>query len=111
MEKDTVDSTPAIVAIDMDSTDFVGLIESHSILDSSNVSTNPYFLDFLGQRNQSNYLLRGINEIDHELRKYDDFEGINQAPIGGEIIVYSQSIINAYFLLSHEFNLWDPPFM
>ena len=73
MEKDTVDSTPAIVAIDMDSTDFVGPIESHS---------NPYFLDFLGQRNQSNYLLRGINEIDHELRKYDDFEGINQAPIG-----------------------------
>ena len=111
MEKDTVDSTPAIVAIDMDSTDFVGPIESHSILDSPNVSTNPYFLDFLGQRNQSNYLLRGINEIDHELRKYDDFEGINQAPIGGEIIVYSQSIINAYFLLSHEFNLWDPPFM
>ena len=32
MEKDTVDSTPAIVAIDLDSADFVAPIKSHSIL-------------------------------------------------------------------------------
>ena len=47
MEKDTVDSTPAIVGIDLDSTDFVGPIESHSILDSSNVSTTVQILIFL----------------------------------------------------------------
>ena len=68
------------MAIDWDSADFVAPIKSHSILDSSNVSTNP-FPDFLGQHNQTDYLLQGINEIDHEW-KYDDFEGTNHAPIG-----------------------------
>ena len=62
MEKDTVDSIPAIVAIDLDNADFVTPIKSHSILDSSNVSTNPSFPDFLGQHNQTDFLLQGINE-------------------------------------------------
>ena len=81
MEKDTVDSIPAIVAIDLDNADFVAPIKSHSILDSSNVSTNLSFPDFLGEHNQTDYLLQGITEIDHEW-KYDDFEGTNHAPIG-----------------------------